>query len=66
MKYQNKTFSVFMGGSENYRNNYDQINWNRSEQCPLCNKQLSLLGLKDKATGKNKYWCPNCYKEIIL
>ena len=27
MKYLNDKFSVFPGGNDNYRNNYDQIDW---------------------------------------
>lgn len=63
MKYLNKKFSVFMGTKE-YSDKYTEIQWGEPK-CPICHNILSLLGMKDKKTGKNQYVCNKCNKRIL-
>lgn len=60
MKYQNKSFSIYSNQSKKYSKGYDNINWNNTNKCKICNSQLTLLGLLENS--KERWLCTKCYR----
>lgn len=67
-QFQKKSFTICLNQSKAYNDNYDKIDWNSPtlQECSECGGTLALLGMKEKETGKEQYYCNKCNKKVIL